>query len=284
MPDKEESMTKSQKRIHSLAIISVLIFLIIALFPIYWMLNTSFKTQYEVYSRIPTMFPKNFSLDGYRYLYIRTPFLKSLFNSFTVAFTTAIVSLLIGYPAAYAIARIRFTGKSIMAKAVLFTYLIPTSVLYIPLFIFVSKIGLTDTLLGLMVIYPTFTLPYTIWMLIPHVGAVPKSIEEASVVDGCSRIQTMFRIVFPLAKPGIISTCIFAFSMCWGEYLYALVNISSSQYKTFTLVVSGLVFGDIYPWAQIMAGAVTACLPILILYMFTAKFLVGGVTAGGVKQ
>ena len=171
-----------------------------------------------------------------------------------------------------------------MAKAVLYTYLIPTSVLYIPLFMLVSKTGLSDSLLGLILIYPTFTLPYTVWMLIPHVGSVPKSIEEASVVDGCTKIQTMLRIVFPLAKPGIISTCIFAFSMCWGEYLYALVNISSSMSKTYTLVISGLVFGDVYPWAQIMAGAITACLPILLVYMFASKFLVGGVTAGGVKQ
>ncbi len=277
-------MTTTQKKVKIITIISLLIFLVITLFPIYWMINTSFKSQFEVYSKVPTMFPKDFTLEGYKYLFTRTSYLKSLVNSLTVALTTAIFSLIVGYPAAYALSRINFKGKSSLAKCVLFTYLIPTSVLYIPLFIFVSKIGLTNTLMGLMVIYPTFTLPYTVWMLIPHVGAVPLSIEEAAVVDGCTRTQTMLRIVFPLAKPGIISTCIFAFSMCWGEYLYALVNISSTKYKTFTMVISGLVFGDIYPWAQIMAGAVTACLPILLIYMFASRFLIGGVTAGGVKQ
>ncbi|NCB71370.1 MAG: carbohydrate ABC transporter permease [Clostridia bacterium] len=277
-------MTTHQKQIKYVSIVLVCIFLLIALFPIYWMFNTSLKSQFEVYQRVPTMFPKQLSLDGYRYLYSRTPFLRSLLNSFIVGISTAAFSLVVGYPAAYALSRIKFRGRMVMAKGVLYTYLIPTSVLYIPLFMLVSKADLSDSLLGLILIYPTFTLPYTVWMLIPHVGSVPKSIEEASVVDGCTRIQTMLRIVFPLAKPGIISTCIFAFSMCWGEYLYALVNISSSASKTYTLVISGLVFGDIYPWAQIMAGAITACLPILLVYMFASKFLVGGVTAGGVKQ
>ena len=277
-------MTTSQRNAKIIAVISVIILLIIAMFPIYWMINTSFKSQFEVYSRIPTMFPENPTIEGYKYLYTRTSFLRSLFNSFSVAIVTALFSLAVGYPAAYSLSRMRFRGRTVLAKVVLYTYLIPTSVLYIPLFIFVSKIGLTDTLLGLMVIYPSFTLPYTIWMLMPHVGSVPKSIEEAAVVDGATRGQTMLRIVFPLAKPGIISTCIFAFSMCWGEYLYALVNISSTDMKTFTLVISGLVFGDTYPWAQIMAGAVTACLPILLLYMFASSYLVGGVTAGGVIQ
>ena len=277
-------MTTSQKQTKIITIVLVILFLCVALFPIYWMLNTSFKSQFEVYSRIPTLFPKNPTIEGYRYLYQRTPFLKSLANSFTVALSTVLISLSIGYPASYALARIRFKGKIMLAKLVLYTYLIPTSVLYIPLFIFVSRVGLTDSLAGLILIYPTFTLPYTIWMLMPHIGSIPKTIEEAAVIDGCSRIEVMLRIVFPLAKPGIVSTGIFAFSLCWGEYLYALVNISSSARKTYTLVISGLVFGDIYPWAQIMAGAITAVLPILIVYMLASNFLVGGVTAGAVKQ
>lgn len=277
-------MTRQQRYIRRVSVLLVLISLVMALFPIYWMLNTSLKSQFEVYSRIPTMFPKKPTLDGYKFLYTRTPYLRALFNSFLVGLVTSLFSLAIGYPAAYALSRIDFKGRSSFAKGVLYTYLIPTSVLYIPLFMFVSRVGLTDSLAGLMLIYPTFTLPYTVWMLIPHVGAVPKSIEEASVVDGCSRLQTMYQIVFPLAKPGIISTFIFGFSMCWGEYLYALVNISSSNAKTYTLIISGLIFGDIYPWAQIMAGAITACVPILIAYMLASNFLVGGVTAGGVKQ
>lgn len=277
-------MIKSKTKSQILVIFFLIIFLMVALFPIYWMLNTSFKSQSEVYQRVPTLFPKRITIDGYRYLYTRTPYLRSLLNSMIVATSTVFFSLLVGYPAAYSLARTRFKGRSWISRGMLFSYLIPTSVLYIPLFIFVSRVGLSDSLLGLILIYPTFTLPYTIWMLIPHLGSVPKSIEEASIVDGCSRMQTMLRIIFPLAKPGLVSTSIFAFSMCWGEFMYALVNINSTSNKTFTLVISGLIFGDIYPWGQIMAGAITACLPILFVYIFASNYLVGGVTAGAVKQ
>ncbi|MBI9094027.1 MAG: carbohydrate ABC transporter permease [Sphaerochaeta sp.] len=277
-------MIKTKTKSQIIVIFSLCIFLVIALFPIYWMLNTSFKGQSEVYQKIPTLFPKRFTLDGYTYLFTRTPYLHSLLNSIIVATLTVFFSLFVGYPAAYALSRTRFKGRNWISRGMLFSYLIPTSVLYIPLFIFVSRVGFSDSLFGLILIYPTFTLPYTIWMLIPHLGAVPKSIEEASIMDGCSRMQTMLKIIFPLAKPGLVSTSIFAFSMCWGEFMYALVNINSTSNKTFTLVISGLIFGDIYPWGQIMAGAITACIPILLIYIFASNYLVGGVTAGAVKQ
>ena len=178
----------------------------------------------------------------------------------------------------------KFKGKKFFSKTILFTYLLPTSVLYIPLYIFVSKIGLTDNILGLMLIYPTFTLPYVAWILIPHIASIPYDLEEAATVDGCSRFRAMYQIIFPLALPGIISTTIFAFAMCWGEYLYALVNVTTTSMQTFPLIISGLIFGDMYPWGQLMAGAIVACVPILIIYMLASGSLVGGKTAGGVKM
>ncbi|MEG0914005.1 MAG: carbohydrate ABC transporter permease [Oscillospiraceae bacterium] len=277
------SMKRKKQMIHILHILLVAICLVVALFPIYWMLNTSFKTQFEMYQRSPTFWPKEVTLDGYQYLFTKTPYLNSLKNSFLIAFSCAFFSIFFAYPVAYAVARLKFYGRKFLSNLILFSYLIPTAVLYIPLFIFVSNCGLTDNILGLMLIYPTFTLPYVAWMLIPHVRAVPTDIEEAATVDGCNRLQNMYRIVFPLAIPGIVSTFIFAFSMCWGEYLYALVNISSSEMKTFPLVISGLIYGDIYPWNQIMAGAILACIPILLVYIFFSKLLVGGAMEGGVK-
>ncbi|MEA5014446.1 MAG: carbohydrate ABC transporter permease [Candidatus Limiplasma sp.] len=266
-----------------LRFLMVAICLLTALFPIYWMFNTSLKGQFEIYQRIPTLFPQKATLTGYTKLLVETPFLNSLKNSFLVALFTATFSIFVAYPAAYATARIRFWGRKGIANAILFAYLIPTSVLYIPLFIFLSNIGLTNSLAGLMLIYPTFTLPYSAWMLIPHIRSVPRDIEEAAIVDGCSRLRLMYSIVAPLAMPGIISTYIFSFALCWGEYLYALVNISSSKMKTFPLVISGLIFGDIYPWNQLMAGAIIACVPILLVYLFFSNMLVGGTTEGGVK-
>lgn len=252
--------------------------------PIYWMLNTSFKEQAEIYSRIPTLFPQNFSLESYKTLITGTAFLTGLKNSLIVAFVVSAFSLLVAYPAAYTLARIKFKGRQAFSRGILFTYLLPTSVLYIPLYIFVAKAGLTDNILGLILIYPTFTLPYVAWILIPHIASIPTDIEEAATVDGCSKFRIMYQIIFPLALPGIVSTTIFAFAMCWGEYLYALVNVTKTSMQTFPLMIAGLIFGDMYPWGQLMAGAILACVPILIIYMFASGSLVGGATEGGVKM
>lgn len=262
----------------------IIVCLLVSLFPIYWMLNTSLKTQGEIYRQIPTLIPQSPTLDAYKYLYTGTEFLTSLKNSLLIALSVATFSILVAFPVSYAVARIKFKGRNFLTKSILITYLIPASVLYIPLYMFVSSLKLTNSIYGLMLIYPTFTLPYVAWMLIPQVGSVPYEIEEASIIDGCNRLQSMVKIVFPLSFSGVVSTFIVSFSMSWGEYLYALVNISSSDQKTFPLVISGLIFGDIYPWGQIMAGAITACVPILLIYIIASNFVVGGVTAGGVKQ
>lgn len=263
--------------------IVIVLFLIIAIFPIYWMLNTSFKGQGEIYYRIPTLLPKHFSTEAYRHLLQKTNFLTSLRNSLIVSLSVCVFSIFVAYPTAYSIARIHFRGRRTFSKVVLFTYLLPTSVLYIPLYIFVANVGLTNSVWGLVLIYPTFTLPYVAWILIPHIAAVPAELEDAASVDGCSRFEIMYRIVFPLALPGIISTTIFAFAMCWGEYLYALVNVTSSDMQTFPLVLSGLVFGDMPPWNELMAGAIIACIPIILIYFIASSSIVGGATDGGVK-
>ena len=256
---------------------------IISTFPIYWMINTSFKTDYEIYSKTPTLFPHVFSLDAYRYLLTGTNFLSSMKNSLIIAAVVAFFSICIAYPAAYTIARVNFRGRKTFSRVILFMYLLPTSVLYIPLYMLVAKMHLTNHIFGLIMIYPTFTLPYVSWILIPHIRSVSEELEEAAEVDGCTRFMTMYRIVFPLALPGIISTTIFTFAMCWGEYLYALVNLTSSSVQTFPIVISGLIFGDMPPWNQLMAAAVLSCIPIIIIYMAASGSLVGGATEGGVK-
>lgn len=264
--------------------IFICICLIVALAPIYWMLNTSLKSEAEIYFKIPTLWPENLTLDAYKYLLTETNFLNGIKNSLIIAIFVSVFSIVVAYPAAYVLARMIFKGKRVFSKTILFMYLLPTSVLYIPLYIFVARLGLTNSILGIMLIYPTFTLPYVAWILIPHIASIPAVLEEAAYIDGCSRFQTMYRIIFPLALPGIISTTIFAFAMCWGEYLYALVNLVSSEVHTFPLVLSGLIFGDMPPWNQLMAGAIMASVPILVIYLLASSSLVGGATAGGVKE
>lgn len=275
---------KTKKSVVILSRVFIALCLIVSLAPIYWMLNTSFKGQTEIYSKIPTLFPHDFSMEAYKSLINGKTFLNGIKNSLIVATVVSAFSVFVAYPAAYTLARMKFKGKQVFSRGILFTYLLPTSVLYIPLYMFVSRLGLTDNILGLILIYPTFTLPYVAWILIPHIASVPKDIEEAATMDGCSKFRIMYQIIFPLALPGIVSTTIFAFAMCWGEYLYALVNITKTSMQTFPLVIAGLIFGDMYPWGQLMAGAIIACVPILIIYMFASGSMVGGATEGGVKM
>ena len=275
---------KAKRTSKILSRVFIVLCLIVALFPIYWMLCTSLKSDGEIYQKIPTMIPQRFTVEAYSYLLTKTNFLNAIKNSLLVATVVSLLSIAVAYPTAYTLARTKFRGRRVLSKAVLFTYMLPTSVLYIPLYILVARMGLTNTLWGLILIYPTFTLPYVAWILIPHVQSIPVALEEAAMMDGCSHFMIMYRIIFPLALPGIISTTIFAFAMCWGEYLYALVNLTSATVQTFPLVISSLIYGDMPPWNQLMAGAIMACIPIIIIYMLASSSLVGGATAGGVKQ
>ena len=275
---------KAKRTSKILSRVFIVLCLIVALFPIYWMLCTSLKSDGEIYQKIPTMIPKRFTVEAYSYLLTKTNFLNAIKNSLLVATVVSLLSIAVAYPTAYTLARTKFRGRRVLSKAVLFTYMLPTSVLYIPLYILVARLGLTNTLWGLVLIYPTFTLPYVAWILIPHVQSIPVALEEAAMMDGCSHFMIMYRIIFPLALPGIISTTISAFAMCWGEYLYVLVNLTSATVQTFPLVISSLIYGDMPPWNQLMAGAIMACIPIIIIYMLASSSLVGGATAGGVKQ
>ena len=284
---EEARNLKKKKKISAGQVISriwIVVMLTAAIFPIYWMLNTSLKSQGEIYARIPTMIPQNITLEAYEYLLLETNFVSGLRNSLIISVFVSLFSILVAYLAACCFGRVGFKGSIFFSKVVLFTYLLPTSVLYIPLYMFVSSLKLSNNIMGLMLIYPTFTLPYVAWILIPHIASIPLELEEAAKVDGCTRFGAMYRIVFPLALPGIVSTTIFAFAMCWGEYLYALVNISSREMQTFPLVLSALIYGDMPPWNELMAGAILACIPILIVYMISNSALVGGKMAGGVKQ
>ena len=243
---------KAKRTSKILSRVFIVLCLIVALFPIYWMLCTSLKSDGEIYQKIPTMIPKRFTVEAYSYLLTKTNFLNAIKNSLLVATVVSLLSIAVAYPTAYTLARTKFRGRRVLSKAVLFTYMLPTSVLYIPLYILVARLGLTNTLWGLVLIYPTFTLPYVAWILIPHVQSIPVALEEAAMMDGCSHFMIMYRIIFPLALPGIISTTIFAFAMCWGEYLYALVNLTSATVQTFPLVISSLIYGDMPPWNQVM--------------------------------
>lgn len=256
--------------------------LVISIFPIYWLIITSFKTSAEVYQKIPTFWPQNFTVQGYLKL-ANDGFFRALGNSFVIAITVAVFTLLVSLPCSYALARIKFRGSLTISRSFLFAYLLPAAVMYLPMFIMLTQLGLSNSIQGLMLIYPTLTIPYAVWMLVPYLGSIPMELEESAKIDGANRLRTMLSVVFPLAKPGIMTTFIFCFTMCWGEYMYALVNISTTRYKTFPLILAGLIKGDVYPWNEIMAGGVITCIPVIVIYLLCSKYVIGGLTSGSVK-
>jgi len=259
------------------------VMVVCALFPIYWMLNTSLKLPQEVYNIAPTYFPKRVVFTAYQQLVDKFQFLVNIKNSVIVSVVVSVFSILVSMLAAYAISKLQFKGRGMISKLILYAYLMPHAVLFIPLYIFVTTMGLSNSIWGLIVIYPTITIPYATWMLISYFGSIPVAIEEAAMIDGCSRLEAMVKIVFPLAAPGIAATAIFAFTLCWSEYLYALVVISDSAQKTVTLGLSDMVVGDVFSWGPLMGGSIVASIPVVIMYLVSSRYLVGGMTLGSVK-
>jgi len=257
--------------------------LLCALFPLYWMLNTSFKSTGEIYRLTPTFWPEAFSWDAYAKLLNEKGFMINIRNSLVVSLTVSLFSIAVSMLAAYAISKLKFRGRSLISKGILYAYLMPRAVLFIPLYMLVSAIGISNSIYGLMLIYPTITIPYATWMLISYFKSIPVEIEEAAMIDGCSRARTLRSIIFPLAAPGLAATFIFAFTLCWSEYLYALVIVTKTADKTITLGLSEMIVGDVFAWGPLMGGSIIASIPVIIMYLFTSKYMVSGMTVGGVK-
>lgn len=255
---------------------------LIILFPLYWMIITSLKLPREIY-RVPSLWPQVFTLDNYRILIFDKGFLIPIRNSLLVAGTVTVISVLISSFAAYSLVRFRYRFKGLIGKLVLFAYLTPTTLLFIPLSILMAKLQLGNTLHGLMLVYLTFSLPLSTWLLQSYFRAVPRELEEQGMIDGHSRIGALFRIVIPLSAPGIAAVSIFTFTGAWNELLLALVLITSESQRTAPLALTYLITSDVLPWGPLMAGAVISSVPLMILYFLAQRFMVSGLTAGSVK-
>jgi multiple sugar transport system permease protein len=261
-------------------------FLLFALFPFYHMALTSLKTDAELYDRasVPLLIRQGVTLEHYKKLLWETAFLTWTKNSLMITAIATSVSVVIGTIAAYALARLRFFGVASFGTGIFVTYLVPTSLLFLPLAQVVNWLGLADSKWSLVVTYPTFLVPFCTWLLMGYFRTVPKEVEECAMVDGATRIQALFRIVLPIAIPGLVCAILFAFTLSWNEFIYALTFTSSSDEFTASVgVTSELIRGDIYFWGSLMAGAVLGSVPIVILYVFFLDYYVSGLTAGAVK-
>jgi multiple sugar transport system permease protein len=261
-------------------------FLVFALFPFYHMVLTSLKQDRELYDRtaVPLLIRQGPTLEHYKTLLWETAFLTWTKNSLMITAIATTVSVVIGTFAAYALARMRFFGVSAFGTGIFVTYLVPTSLLFLPLAQVVNWLGLGDSKWALVVTYPTFLVPFCTWLLMGYFRTVPKEVEECAMVDGATRIQALFRIVLPIAIPGLVCAILFAFTLSWNEFIYALTFTSSSEQFTASVgITSELIRGDIYYWGSLMAGAVLGSVPIVIIYVFFLDYYVSGLTAGAVK-
>ena len=261
-------------------------FLAFALFPFYFMLITSLKSNAELYNlkSIPFLVQTGVIADHYQYLFQRTEFLTWMKNSLIISVVATSASLAIAILAGYSLARLRYRGVASFGTAVFVTYLVPPTLLFLPLSQVVVWLGISDTIWALIVTYPTFLVPFCTWLLMGYFRTVPREVEECALVDGASRMQTLTRIVLPMAVPGIVCAALFSFTLCWNEFIYALTFVSQSAHKTAVVgVTADLIRGDIYYWGSLMAGAVLASVPIVCVYVFFLDYYVAGLTAGAVK-
>ena len=262
----------------------VLVALAIAvLFPFYWMIITSFKTEDQMRSVVSMFWPSPFALENYQQLLAKTEFAAWYGNSVFVAVSSTLVATAVGTIGAYALARLRFLGRGFMASATLITYLVPPSILFIPLYKQMQGLGMANSLAGLIAAYPSFTVPFVTWLLMGYFESIPEELEEAAMIDGATRFGAFCRIVLPLSAPGVLAAGLYAFTQAWNEFLYALVFITDGKLRTLPVGLASFITGDVYGWGYLMSGAVLTTLPVIVAYIYLQKYMVEGLTAGSVK-
>jgi multiple sugar transport system permease protein len=256
---------------------------IMVLFPFYWMIVTSFKGEEQMRSIVSMFWPRPFAVENYQQLLAKTEFAAWYGNSVFVAVSSTLLATAVGTIGAYALARLKFLGRGFMASATLITYLVPPSILFIPLYKQMQGLGMANSLSGLIAAYPSFTVPFVTWLLMGYFESIPEELEEAAMIDGATRFGAFRRIVLPLAAPGLLAAALYAFTQAWNEFLYALVFITNVKLRTLPVGLSTFITGDVYGWGYLMSGAVLTTLPVIAAYIYLQKYMVEGLTAGSVK-
>jgi len=279
---REASLRRRKIILRIFTYVMLLIMVAIVLLPIYWMVITSLKLPRELY-RVPSLWPQVITDQNYRVLIEEKGFLTNIKNSLIVASCVTVISLVISSLAAYSVVRFKYKFKGVIGRIILFAYLTPTSLLFIPLAIIVARLGIGNSLYGLIIVYLTFSLPLSTWLLQGYFRNVPRELEEQAMVDGSTRLGALFKILIPLSLPGLAAVSIFTFTGAWNELLLALVLTTSESVRTAPLGLNYLITSDVLPWGPLMAGAVLSSVPLMILYFVAQRFMVQGMTAGSVK-
>lgn len=281
----QRARARSVRR-HALVYLGLLPFVLITVFPVFWMAITAFKTDSDLIN--PTVFPFWFhqapTLQHFTYLFQHTYYGAWAINTGVIAVCVSLITLSVGVPAGYALARLNLPGTENMGIGIFLGYLIPPILLFIPLSRVVAQTHLIDTKWALVLVYPTFTIPYCTWLLSGFFKTIPHEIEEAALVDGCTRLGALVRTVLPVSLAGILTAVIFAFTLTMQDFLYSLVFVSVSDQKPVPLgVATDLIRGDVYFWGSLMAGALLVGVPVAILYSFFMDQFISGITSAAVK-
>lgn len=268
------------------AYLGLLPFVLAALFPFYWMVVTSLKKNVELISltSIPFIITQGVTFDHYQFIFRETMAVRWFGNSMLIATTTTLISLFISTLAAYALTRLVFRGAAVLTMAIFVSYLVPPTLLFLPLSQIVAGLGLMDSLWALVLTYPTFAVPFCTWLLMSYFQTVPKELEDSALIDGATRVQTLIRIVLPVSIPGLISVALFSFTLSWGQLLFPVAFISSTTNKVLTTgLATELIRADVFFWGGLMGGALLSSIPIVVVYSFFTGYFVTGLVGGAVK-
>jgi len=270
--------------ISTISYIALAIILVVWLFPVFWMIMTTFKPNPEITRNEAPLAILEPTFDNITFLFQETEFVGWIVNSLVVSVTTTIFSVCVGTLAAYALTRFALKGGKTMGMGIFVTYLLPQTLLFIPMAYVIQQLGLYDNLLALIIVYPTMMVPFCTWLMMGYFSQIPRDMEESARVDGATKWQAFYIVTLPLAIPGIISAAIFTFTLSWSEYLYSLVLIPSSASQTIPVgVPNALSSGDVFIWGSLMAAALIGSLPVVLVYAFFMNYFVSGMMAGAVK-
>ncbi len=273
----------SQRMVKGIGNAVLVLMLLWTAIPFYWMFVTSLKYDKEIYGYEATLIPENPTLANYATILRDTPYLIFLRNSTVVAVASTVISLIIACLGAYAIARLNFPGRALLARLLVCTYLVPASLLFIPLFAIMSALRLTDTLHGLTIAYLSGDVPFCTWLLMGYFKSVPTELEEAALVDGCNRVTALIRVVLPVSLPALVVVTFFCFTRAWNEFLYAYVFTSTNAARTITTGLVNFMSADVFFWGPLMASTILSALPPVIMFLIFQRWVVKGLTLGAVK-
>lgn len=276
-------INKKEKFGNFMCHIYLILLTIIAIFPLIWIILSSVKSPGELTANPTSFLPKNFTLDNFIHVIKDLGFALNIKNSLLIAFITTIIAITISSMAAYGIVRFFPKLGSVMSKLLVTTYMFPPVLLAIPYSLVMAKIGLTNTRIGLVIVYLSFSIPYAVWMLVGFFKTVPIGIEEAAKIDGADKLQTFVRIVLPLVMPGIVATAIYTFINAWNEFLYSLILINSTDIMTVSVALRSLQGAEILSWGDMMAASTIVVIPSIIFFMFIQRKIAAGMTEGSVK-